>query len=82
MNPSDKRRRTNIERLCDALNEMGIKTSIPRSIATKDSLVAQAIRKTENARRQAVKEIGRISNNACKCRSKRGPDGGVKGYQS
>ena len=64
MNPSDKRRRTNIEGLCDALNEMGIKTSIVRSVATKDSLIAQAIRKTENVRLRAVKEISRISGNA------------------
>jgi hypothetical protein len=59
-----KRDRTNIEGLCDALNEMGIKTSIVRSVATKDSLIAQAIRKTENVRLRAVKEISRISGNA------------------
>ena len=64
MNPSDKRRRTNIEGLCDALNEMGIKTSIVGSVATKDSLIAQAIRKTENARRRAVNEISPILRNA------------------
>jgi hypothetical protein len=64
MNLSDKRHRTNIEGLCDALNEMGIKTSIVRSVATKDSLIAQAIRKTENVRLRAVKEISRISGNA------------------
>ena len=57
-------RRTNIEGLCDALNEMGIKTSILGSATKKNDLVSQALRETEKARRRAVKEIVRISGNA------------------
>ena len=59
-----RKRRTNIEGLCDALNEMGIKTSILGSATTKNNLVSQALRETEKARRRAVKEIVRISGNA------------------
>lgn len=59
-----RRHRTNIEGLAAALNEMGIKTSIVGSVEAKDSLIAQAMRKTENARQLAVREIGRIYRKA------------------
>ncbi len=65
-----RKHRSNIEGLCDALNEIGIETSIVGSAAPKDSLIAQAIHKTEKARRPKVKEIGRISGNAKRLTSK------------
>ena len=59
-----RKRRTNIEGLCDALNEIGINTSIPGGTATKHNLISRSLRETEKARRRAVKEIARISGNA------------------
>ena len=70
MKLSDKRHRTNIEGLCDALNEMGIRTSIPGDAAPKDNLISRSLRETEKARRRAVKEISRISGNAKRGTSK------------
>ena len=57
-------RRTNIEGLCDALNEMGIKTSIPEGVTPEHNLVSRALRVTEKARRIAAKETDRISRKA------------------
>jgi hypothetical protein len=48
---------TNTDRLCAALNEMGIKTSIPRGAATKHNLISRSLRETEKARRRAASEI-------------------------
>lgn len=57
----------NTERLCDVLNEMGIKTSIPGGVTTKHNLLSRSLSATEKARRLAVKEIGRISGNVKRC---------------
>ncbi len=65
-----KERSTNIEGLCEALNALGIKTSIPSGAATKHNLVSRSLRETDKARRRAVKEIGRISGNAKRFTSK------------
>ncbi len=56
-----RKRPTTTDRLCDALNEMGIQTSIPGGTATNDNLISRSLRETETARRQALKEIARIS---------------------
>jgi hypothetical protein len=58
-----KRDRTNIEGLCDALNQIGIRTTIPGGTEAKPK-EKQTSRSVEKARRRAVKEISRISGNA------------------
>lgn len=59
-----RNRPTTTERLCAALNEMGIRISIPEGVATRHNLISLSLRETEKARRQAAKEISRISGNA------------------
>ena len=59
-----RKRRTNIERLCDVLSEMGIRTTVVGNAEEKRGLVFQALCAIEKARRDAVKEIDRISGNA------------------
>jgi hypothetical protein len=56
--------RTNIEGLCDTLNAVGIKTSILGRTEAKHNLLSRSLRATEKARRDAAKEIDRISRNA------------------
>lgn len=58
-----KRRRTNIEGLCDALNGMGIRTTNLDRTASKAGLIP-TVRQVEKARRRSLKEIYRISRNA------------------
>jgi len=58
------RDRTNLEGLCDALNAMGVKTSIPGSVALEHNLAYRALHDTEEARQRAAKEIARIVSNA------------------
>jgi len=58
------RDRTNLEGLCDALNAVGIKTSIAGGVALERNLVYRALRDTEKARQRAAKEIDRIAGNA------------------
>ena len=59
-----KTHRTNIQGLCDTLNEIGIRTSIPGGTATKHNLIFRLLRETEKARQRAVNEISRILRNA------------------
>ena len=60
---------TNIEGLCDALNEMGIRTTvIGRTEATPHEQPTS--RSVEKARRKSLKEIARIFGNAKRFTSK------------
>ena len=59
-----KKFRSNIEGICDALNQMGIKTSIPEGVASQESMIARAIRVTREARQKADEEIARIAESA------------------
>ena len=58
-----KEHSTNIQGLCDALNDMGIRTTIAgRQIAyPNESRISRTLEKT---RRRALKEISRIFANA------------------
>jgi hypothetical protein len=58
-----KRRPTNLEGLCDALNTVGIQTMlIGRTEAKPDE--KQSSRSVEKARRKSLAEIARLSANA------------------
>ena len=57
------RRRSNIEKLCDALNELGIKASMV-TCQDKASKEEQIGRSAEMARQRAIAEISRISASA------------------
>jgi hypothetical protein len=59
-----RKRQSNTQGLCDALNALGIKTSIPEGFTPERNLVLRALRVTEKARRVAAKEIDRISGKA------------------
>ena len=59
-----KKFRLNIEGICDALNQIGIKTSIPEGVASQESMISRAIRVTREARQKADEEIARIAENA------------------
>ena len=58
-----KRRRTNIEGLCGALNAIGIRTTIPGRTTAKAN-AKQNARSVEKARRKSLNEISRIARNA------------------
>lgn len=65
-----RRRLTNIDGLCDALNAMGIRTTILDSTASTSGKV-NSVRQVEKARRQSLKEISRISRNAKRLTSRK-----------
>ena len=58
-----RRRPTNLEGLCDALNGMGIRTTVIGRTEAKPN-EQQTSRSVEKARRKSLTEIGRISGNA------------------
>lgn len=64
-----KKRRTNADRLCDVLNDMGIRTTnlggTPRKL---DKVRTPPL--IEKTRRRALKEIFRIADNAKRLTSK------------
>ena len=64
-----KRRPTNLEGLCDALNGMGIRTTVIGRTEAKLT-EKQTGRSVKKARRRMLKEIGRISGNAKRLTSK------------
>ena len=64
-----KKRRTNADRLCDVLNDMGIRaTNLGATPRKQDK--ERTPQPVEKARRRALKEIFRISDNAKRLTSK------------
>ena len=59
-----RKRPTDTQGVCDALNALGIKTSIPGGVALENNLLYRALRDTEKAHWRANMEINRISGNA------------------
>lgn len=65
-----RKRRTNADRLCDVLNDMGIRATNLGGTPRKPDKVRTPPPRIEQTRRRALKEIFRISDNAKRLTSK------------